>query len=66
MIDLGCQLCEWKSEVAVEGTIEKKMDFVFDRLIVADFTQSVFNRFIGFAVASTFDEEFMIRQSKLC
>ena len=37
------------SEVTIEGTINQKVNFIFDHMIVADFTQALLNRFRGVA-----------------
>ena len=53
-------MCEWGSEVTIKGTINQKVNFVFDHMIVADFTQALLNRFRGVAVTTPFDVKFVV------
>ena len=41
----------------MEGAIEQKVNFIFDHMIVADFTQAFLNWFGGFAVTKHFQCE---------
>ena len=47
-----------RSEVTIEGANEQKVDFIFDRMIVADFM--FLNWFGGFAVTTTFNAKLVV------
>ena len=53
-------MCEWGFEVPVEGAIKQKVNFIFNHVIVADFTQAFLNRFGGVAVTTTFNVKLVV------
>ena len=42
MIQGDCTLYEWEFQVTIIGAIEQEVNFIFDHLIVADFTMALY------------------------